>query len=172
MIRSTIFVSTIFILLAAATRLLPHPVNFTPILAVSLFAGAMLRNRTLAAVIPVGAMFVSDLFLGFHDLMLPIYALMVAMVVAGRGLQDNRSAGRIVGFSLVGSVVFFTVTNFLVWLTSGMYALNFAGLIQCYVMAIPFFTNQIAGDLLFNGVLFGSMAYLTHKQWVVAPVRA
>lgn len=171
MFRSTFFITTIFIIIAAATRLLPHPANFTPILAISLFAGAYLSNRTLAALIPVAAMFIADIFLGFHNLMLPIYALMVALSFAGRGLQENRTPLRIGGFTLAGSLVFFLVTNFLVWMTSGMYALNIAGLIQCYTMAIPFFQNQLAGDLFFSVVLFGSMHLLALKAMVPAEAK-
>jgi hypothetical protein len=109
--------------------------------------------------------------LGFHNLMLPIYALIIAMSFLGRsGLSENRSAMRVGGFTLVGSLVFFVVTNFLVWLTSGMYAMNSTGLIQCYTMAIPFFQNQLAGDLFFSAILFGSMHFLISRDLVLAKV--
>lgn len=171
MLRSTLFISSLFIIIAAATRLLPHPPNFTPLLAISLFGGAYLQNRFLAAFVPVGAMFLSDLFLGFHDLMIPIYFLMVGMSLVGRSLKENHSVLRVGAFSLGGSVLFFIVTNFLVWVSSGMYSLNIAGLVQSYTMAIPFFQNQVAGDLVYNTFLFGSMYYLTLNRWVVAPSR-
>jgi hypothetical protein len=165
MIRSTLFISLVFILGAALSRLLPHPANFTPVLAISLFSGAYLSSRWVAAIIPVAAVFLSDIFIGFHNLMLPIYLLLALGSVAGRGLA-NGSASRITFVTLAGSSVFFIVTNFLVWISSGMYTLDLPGLIQCYTLAIPFFQNQVAGDLIYSGVLFGSMHYLISRRWI------
>jgi hypothetical protein len=171
MFRSNLLTVVLFIIAAAATRLLPHPANFTPIIAISLFGGAYLAHRWMGALIPVAAMFVSDLILGFHDLMLPIYALMIAFSFLGRNLSNPSSAWKIGATSISSSVVFFVVTNFLVWLTSGMYTLDYSGLITCYIMAVPFLQNQILGDLLFSGILFGGMYYLVRSRLVAVTVK-
>ncbi|NCN09971.1 MAG: hypothetical protein GW938_09030 [Leptospira sp.] len=171
MFRSNLFIVILFILAASATRLLPHPPNFSPILAISLFGGAYLTHRWMAALIPVAAMFISDYFLGFHDLMLPIYALMVAFSFVGRSLSDNSGALKIGATTISSSLAFFAVTNFLVWLTSGMYTLDFSGLVACFVMAVPFLQNQILGDLFFSGILFGGMYYLVRNRLVAVTVK-
>ncbi|WCL50084.1 DUF6580 family putative transport protein [Leptospira sp. GIMC2001] len=170
MLRSTLFISVALILVAAATRLLPHPANFTPLIAISLFGGAYLANRFLAALIPVGAMFISDLVIGFHDLMIPIYLLMIVTSIVGRQLMNSESATKIGSYSIGSSLVFFVVTNFLVWISSGMYSLDMSGLITCFMMAIPFFQNQVLGDLLYTAFLFGSMILLQRQNLVLAPV--
>ncbi len=165
--RSTFFISFLFIFVAAFTRLIPHPPNFTPLIAISLFSGAYFSNRILSALTPVLAMFLSDLVLGFHDLMIPIYAIVALISLMGRSLNSNRTFLRIGGFTLTGSLFFFLSSNFLVWLTSGMYEQSLAGFLQCYILALPFYQNQLAGDLLYSASLFGLMHYLERSSWVV-----
>ena len=171
MLRSTLILSVVLILVAAATRLLPHPPNFTPLIAISLFGGAFLANRFLAALIPVGAMFLSDLVIGFHDLMIPIYVLMIVTSLVGRQLRNSQSALKIGGYSVGSSLVFFLVTNLFVWMSSGMYSLDVSGLIACYMMAIPFFQNQVMGDLLYTAFLFGTMILLQRQNLVLSPAQ-
>jgi hypothetical protein len=172
MFRSHLFVAIAFIFTVAATRLLPHPDNFSPMIAVSLFGGAYLTRRWMAVVIPILAMFVSDIFLGFHDLMIPIYAMMIGFSFLGRNLANDSSAFQIGATTVGSSLIFFIASNFLVWLTSGMYSLDLSGLIHCFMMAIPFFQNQILGDMLFSSVLFGGMYIMIRNRLVTATVRS
>ena len=130
------------ILLAVFARLIPHPANFTPIMAIALFAGALLPAR-LALVVPLAAIALSDLVLGhaFGAMTLVVLAALALGALLGRCLARNRTWTRTFGAALAGSIVFFVLTNFAVWALPGahaMYPLTIAGLVECYVMAIPF----------------------------------
>jgi hypothetical protein len=153
------------ILAAAFTRLLPNPPNFSPIEAMAMFAGAWLASRWLAMLVPVAAMFLSDAFLGFHSGMPVVYGSMAAIALASHyGLRRKVSVGRVAIFGLGGAVFFFVVTNFAVWLRSGMYPMTWEGLVACYVAAIPFFHNQLAGVAVYSTLLFGAWALIA-KRW-------
>jgi hypothetical protein len=149
---------------AAALRLLPHPPNFTPIGAMALFSGAYLGRRgAIALVAPLGALFLSDLVLGFYHGMATVYFSTALVVLIGALALQRRSALRIGAAALASSVLFFVLTNFGMWLSSGFYPRTLAGLEACYVAAIPFFQNTVAGDLLFSALLFGGFALLERK---------
>lgn len=146
------------ILVAAVMRLVPHPPNFSPIAAMALFSGAYLGRRALGFAAPLGAMLLSDLFLGFHPLMVIVYGSVALTVCLGWTISRRCSSFRIGLASLSGSVLFYTLTNFGVWAFSDMYPKTLAGLVSCYVAAIPFFQNSLAGDLVFTATLFGGFA--------------
>lgn len=141
---------------AAFSRLIPHPWNFTAIGAMALFGGAYFPSKRASLLVPLLSLLVSDLVLGFHSTMLFVYLPFVWMVVMGWSLRETKSPIRLVTASLVTSSVFFLVSNFGVWMTGGMYLPTWQGLADCYVAAIPFFGNQVMGDLFFSGVLFGT----------------
>ena len=179
---------TVAILIAAISRIIPHPFNFTPIAAMALFGGACLENKKLAFIIPLLAMFISDCILqaisgiGFHNTMFFVYGCFVITVGLGFMLRQNNNAGRTVLFSVISSSVFFVVTNFATWWLEGsngapLYAHTVQGLINCFVAAIPFynnsifesfFLNTIMGDLFYCGVLFGSLYFAKSKFPVLA----
>ncbi|EMP06881.1 hypothetical protein LEP1GSC124_1013 [Leptospira interrogans serovar Pyrogenes str. 200701872] len=138
MIRSKSLIVFSLILIAVASRYLPHPANFTPILAISLFAGAHFASKRLSLFLPVCALLISDLLIGFHDQMIPVYGISLLLVVAGWRLRISSSVSKIALWSLSGSVLFFLVTNFYVWL-AGYYSYDLNGLVQCFIMAVPFF---------------------------------
>src|SRR5689334_5558036 len=148
------------IVVAAALRLLPHPPNFTPIGAMALFSGAYLGRRPLAFVAPLGALLLSDLVLGFYHGQATVYFSVALIVLIGMGALARVSALRVLGAALASSVLFFVVTNFGMWLFSGFYPRSLAGLEACYVAAIPFFQNTVAGDLFYSALLFGGFALL------------
>lgn len=150
----------VMILLAALSRIIPHPPNFAPIVAMALFGGAYFNDKKLALVIPIFAMFISDLIIGLHSGMLIIYLTFVGIVAIGFLLRENKNFGRVAGLTIVSSVIFFVTTNFAVWMSDLMYPKTIEGLIACYVAAIPFFGNSLAGDLFYAGVLFGGYALL------------
>lgn len=139
------------------TRLLPHAPGFLPVAASALFAGRMLRIPALAIIVPVAAMAISGLVLGFEDwrVLLVVYAALALPAVAG--ILSRRWSGIIptAGVMVACSLVFFAASNFAVWAFSGMYSLDLAGLTQCYVAALPFLQNTVAGDLFWSAVLFG-----------------
>lgn len=140
-------------------RLFPHPFNVTPVMAMGLFAGTYFDKKWMAFVIPLASMFIADIFLGFHDTLLFVYGAIVLAVSIGFILRRSVSPLKVIAASVAGSVIFFTVSNFGVWLVSGYYPATWQGLITCYTMALPFFQRTLLGDLLFNGVLFISYWY-------------
>lgn len=171
MFNSRFIVCSFFVILGVVSRFLPHPPNFSPLMAIALFSGAHFTYKRDSLWVPLLAWFIGDIFLGFHALQPVIYSLILLMAIAGWLLRGRVKVWSVLGFSLAGSVVFFLVTNFFVWLTSGMYENTFSGLVQSYVMAIPFFHNSLLGDLVFNAVFFGSV-YLLEKKFILEPIKA
>ena len=145
------------VLLAALSRFLPHPPNVAPIMAIALFGGTYFEKRPALAV-PLAALLLSDLLLGFHRLMPIIYLCFMAMVLIGRWISKNKSAPRIAVAALASSFGFFVVTNFGVWAFESLYPKTWAGLVACYVAAIPFLQNSLAGDAAYTLILFGGLA--------------
>ncbi|EMI57479.1 DUF6580 family putative transport protein [Rhodopirellula sallentina] len=158
------------VVVAVASRLLPHPPNFTPMAAIGIFAGAVCLRPAIAAAVIVGSMLISDMFLGFHPLMPVIYGCLLMNLVIGarfvrgaNGLSMNAaSCGRIVTGSLIGSVLFFLTTNFAHYVS--FYPPTLEGLVACYTAAIPFFQFTLSGDLVYTGVLFGAYALVGVKS--------
>jgi hypothetical protein len=145
------------ILVAALSRLLPHPPNFTPIAALALFGGAQFANPRAAFLVPLVAMLLSDLILGFTNLTPVIYGCFALTVCLGFWVRRRRDVGRIAVAALAGSLLFFVITNFAVWAASGLYPRTLAGLVECYIAALPFFRNTLAGDLFYSAILFGGL---------------
>jgi hypothetical protein len=153
----TVF-ALVIILIAAALRIAPHPWNFTPIGAMALFSGAVVRDRRIALLFPILTLFLGDIFVGFHKLMPVVYASFLLSVLIGRWLQNHRTLARITGATLLGAAQFFIVTNFAVWALGSFYPRTLAGLAACYVAGIPFFWNTLAGDAFYVVVFFGGFA--------------
>jgi hypothetical protein len=160
MLKPRLLALVSIILMAAAARLIPHPPNMTPIAAVALFGGAYFADRRLAFLVPLAALFLSDLVIGFHPHMEIVYLSFALIVAIGLWLQKNRTAFPIAGAVLFSSVLFFAVTNFGVWAFGTMYPMTWDGLAACYVAAIPFFRNELLGDALYATALFGGFALL------------
>jgi hypothetical protein len=159
------------ILLAALSRLLPHPPNFSPVEAIALFGGAYFASRRWALAAPLVALLVSDLALaamlgdGYASYVggisfWSVYACIALSTAMGFGLRGRVGAVRLLGYSLAGSVLFFAVTNFAAWLGSPGYPQTAAGLAAAYVAGIPFFQWTVLGTLAYAAVLFGGFALL------------
>jgi hypothetical protein len=151
------------VLIGAALRLVPHPSNFSPIGAMALFGGAHLARRSrlsqvLAFVLPLAAMLLSDAVLGFHNQMVAVYGSFLLVTALGYGLRAKPAAGRVALASVAGSLIFFVITNFSMWAEGGWYERSAKGLATCYIAAVPFLQNSLAGDLFFTAVLFGGYA--------------
>lgn len=151
---------SIMIVMAALSRLLPHPFNFTPIESMALFGSAYFASRWLSIAMPLLAMLLADYFLGFHDGMPVVYGTIVLISLIGFGLRGKVTALRVASFGLVSATLFFLITNFSVWAGSGMYPMNTSGLIACFVAGIPFFHWQLAGVATYSMILFGGFALL------------
>ncbi|MDX1407632.1 MAG: DUF6580 family putative transport protein [Saprospiraceae bacterium] len=183
-LRENFALVVILIVFAAMTRLIPHWPNFTAVGAMALFGGAYL-SRKFAFLIPLIALFVSDLVLnnlmyaplhpesveGFQIFYLDslwIYGAFVLIVLLGQTLLKRRSIPRLAGATVLTSVSFFLITNFGVWASSVMYPKTWAGLIACFEAGIPFFWNTLAGDAFFVTVLFGGYALIAARQQAAA----
>ena len=160
------------IVAAAAFRLVPHFPNFTPIGAMALFGGAYFGKRGLAFVAPIAAMLLSDAIIGFHSGILFVYASVALIVLLGQLALSRPTVLRVGAAALTSSVLFFVITNFGTWLLSGMYPMTLSGLAACYVAAIPFFQNTIAGDLFYSALLFGGFALLERSVPALRPQAA
>ena len=145
---------------AAVMRLVPHPPNFAPIGAMALFSGTYLGRRPLAFAAPLGALLLSDAIIGFYAGMAFVYTSVALIVLIGWAVRVRVSPLRVGAAALASSVAFFVVTNFGTWLSSGMYPHDAAGLVACYVAAIPLFQNTVAGDIVYSALLFGGFALL------------
>lgn len=161
-------VITLLILLAAMSRLLPHPPNFSPIGGMALFGAAYYSRRSVAYLIPILAMWISDLainnilysqyfdhFVWFYSGAIFTYGAFLLIVVYGRLILKKIRIANLVAAALGASVIFFLVSNFGVWLSSGMYPHSISGLMSCYAAGIPFFRNTLLGNLFCSGLLFG-----------------
>ena len=162
------WVITLMIFGAAFVRLIPHPPNFAPIAAMALFGGAYFNKKWAAFIVPIAAMFVTDLILGFHSTMWAVYLSFAAIVVIGMLMIKQKKVTNILLASVTSSVVFFIVTNFGAWLSSPFYAKTSAGLVACYTAAIPFFHQTLLSDLFFVGILFGAYHIIKSKYPVLA----
>ncbi|KAB2879371.1 hypothetical protein F9K33_09655 [bacterium] len=149
---------TIFaVLMIAMCRLLPHPWNFVPVSATAIFGGIYL-NKKWAFILPIASMAIADIFLGFSLFDMPfVYGSILLAVLIGIWIgtrRKNKAAftASLVSGTLGSSLIFYIVTNFGSWLTLGLYTKDLSGLIQSYVMALPFFRNSLAGDMFFVSI--------------------
>ena len=155
------------VLAAALSRLVPHPFNFSPVAGMALFAGATMGKKSWAFIVPLGALFLSDLcfqlftsvpgFYGWSQLV--NYGAFALIVGVGIVALRKISVRNVLLSSLGASILFFLVSNFGVWLVAGgvaPYTHDGAGLLNTYLLGIPFFGNTILGDMVTSGVLFGA----------------
>ncbi len=157
--NSRFWLSLGLVIAGVALRVMPHPWNFAPIGAIALFAGAHFERRFFAITIPLVTLFIGDSIVGYHTLMPVIYATYALIAVIGMLLRDRRNSIPAIGGSvLLSATIFYVVTNFAVWAIGTRYAKTMAGLIACYVAAIPYFGNTLVSDALFTACFFGIFA--------------
>lgn len=146
-----------FVIMAVLVRLLPHPPNFTPIIALALFGSTTFTNKWLGISLPLIAMGISDMYLGFYGISYWVYGSFFLISILGTYWKKIKVTN-----VLTSSLIFFIITNFGVWVMGG-YPKDITGLILCYTMAIPFFTNTIAGTLFFSYLLKWTFTYCENK---------
>jgi hypothetical protein len=154
------------ILAVAASRLIPHPPNFTPIAALALFGGASFGSGRAAFFVPLAGLFSSDLALGFYSITPVVYGSFALITCLGFWLRRRQTVWRLAGTSVAGAVLFFAMTNFGVWVIGDLYPRTWSGLGNCFVAAIPFFRNTLLSDLFYSALLFWGLA-LAEKRWPV-----
>ena len=156
-LRVDLLLIGLLVALGVAARLAPHALNVSPIMASALFAGFVLQRRALSPAVPIAALLISDLALGFYDwrVALVVYAAMTLPTLVGVLARRQRLAYVVLPAVLSGSLIFFVTTNFAVWAFSGLYSHDWPGLVQCYIAALPFLKSTVAGDLFWSALLFG-----------------
>ena len=148
----------------ALFRVLPHPPNVSPVAAMALFGGAYFADKRMAFILPFLALILSDLVIGFHNTMFFVYAGFALTVGIGIWMQKKITANRVAASAVGASLLFFIITNFGAWMmSSGLYPMTAAGLMQAYVAGIPFLQNSLLGDLAFTAVMFGGFALLQRQ---------
>jgi len=177
------------VLVAALSRLVPHLPNCTALGALAVFGAAYFRPRWLAFAVPLAAWFLSDVALeftyrfgllggwlansrGFYSNMWVVYATITLIAALAMILQRKRSLLTTSASVLAGSLIFFVITNFAVWVGSTLYPQTAAGLVTCYTAAIPFFHYTMLGDVCFATALFGGFALLQRAYPALQPTAA
>ncbi len=180
--KQLVFIAAGLILLAAVSRLIPHPPNFAPIASLAIFGGTVINNKKYALILPLGALLLSDILFelftstkGFYDISQTfVYGAFILITFLATKIK-TASTKNILFACLWSSAIFFILSNFGVWLTGVFYPKTLAGLMQCYTAAIPFYKNEFFGNMLLNtfmsnifytAVLFG--AYAVIKKTVVS----
>jgi len=152
------------VVLGACARLAPHPWNFTPMMAIGLFAGSQARKATTAVLVTLLALVLSDAVLGFYSGFWYVYAAALIPVLFGRVIRNRSGAGAIATAALASSLSFFIITNLMVWATGQLYPHTLGGLTECYLAGIPFYRNQVLGDAVYTVAIFGGYAAL-NRWW-------
>ena len=152
-------IAVALVTLAAVARLLPHLPNATPIAAMALFGGAILPKKW-GWILPVVAMLATDAILGWYTLpiMAAVYGSFILTNLIGTAVRPKLNISTVLGGSLAGSLLFFTLTNFAVWAWTPMYQPTLSGLVTCYAAALLFFRNTVVGDLGYTVAIFGTYA--------------
>lgn len=168
--KINIITALYLITFAVILRLLPHPANFAPIAAVSIFGGAILP-RYVGLWVPLAAMMASDMVLGFHKLIPVTWGCYLLIALASSTWLKKPRLAKGAFLTVSASVFFFVVTNFAVWVQGSLYAHNWAGLSQCYTMALPFFRNTLLSDMVYTAGLFTVYAFarqLSYKAFGIS----
>jgi hypothetical protein len=145
----------------ALARLIPHPWNFTPMMALALYAGAKSTKLRTGVFVTLLALLLSDAVMGFYRGMWYVYAASLIPVLLGRFIRRHDSISVIVPAALLSSLSFFGITNFMVWATGNFYPHTASGLGACFAAGIPFYRNQLLGDAFYTVAIFGSHAILS-----------
>lgn len=173
------------LVLAAFSRLVPHPMNFAPIGAMALFAGAYFRSRWAAYLLPILALWLSDVYINnvmyaeyyqgggwFTTDMAWVYGTMLATVLLGQLIIRKVTVGRVALAAVAASVLFYLTTNLACWPGNPAYTQDLAGLGACYAAGLPFFKGTLMGNLFYSAVLFGAFELVQRRMPLLAPVRA
>ena len=153
-LKKEIFPISLILILAFA-RLIPHPPNFTPIIAVAIMSGYFFKNINLSFLVLIVAMLLSDLFIGFYENVFFVYASLLLITFVFYKISKKINFKNLFIYSFAGSLIFFIVSNFGVWVLGSpgvnniAYAKDFNGLVECYILAIPFFGNTFLSTLIF-----------------------
>jgi len=150
-----IIITFLFIsIILALGRIIPHPPNFTPILATAIYTPYMVNDKWIAVLIPLSAMFIADIIIGFHPYMLWVYgAIGLSTLISNWSMRFNKKYIQLGVMAILSSILFFIITNFAVWAIWDYYPKTIDGLIICYIKAIPFFQNTLLGTIIYTAII-------------------
>ena len=173
-----VFISLV-IIIAALSRMIPHPLNFAPMCAIALFGAAHFSNRWLGFIIPISATFLSDLFINNYIYQSESFIIsfnfwsygsyLLIIIFSLSIYKKNVSLFNLSAGAFGSSLIFYLISNFGVWLTGAMYPLNFQGLVSCYAAAIPFFGNTLMSTFFYFFILFGGYYAVQKKNIILKP---
>jgi len=176
-LNTRFFALSAAIFIAALSRLIPHPADFTPLGAMALFGGCYFKDKRKAYLVPILALWVSDIILNsvlyFHKLtffysgFLWTYSCFALIVLIGTFMKRVTFKNVILA-TITAALLHWLVSDFGVWLNGGIYPANLQGFIACYVAALPFLKNMLAANLIFGGVMFGAFEWAQKKYTVLA----
>ena len=142
-----------FTLLLVLSRVVPHPPNFTPILAGIIFLPFIKKDFIFSMIVPIAVMLISDFIIGMHSLMFWTYLpILILSFLAFYFYQD--SFWRVINLAIFSPIIFFILSNFGVWVNSAKYSRDFSGLVECYIYAIPFYASSAISCILFSIVFY------------------
>lgn len=144
--------------------------NFTPIAAIALLGGTLLNRKLSAVLIPLLALLLSDMIIGFHSYMPAVYISFTITAIIGFAVRKNVSILSVFSASIASSLIFYFITNLAVWYSSPFYTQDISGLTRCYIMGLPFLRNEAIGDLFFNSAFFGIYYLACRKFTILAKV--
>lgn len=153
--------SIILILALVFSRLIPHPPNFTPIIAIAIIGNHFLKNINVTFLVILSSMILSDFILGLHKTIFFTYLSLIIIIFIMSKLDKKISSRNLVAFSLGGSLLFYLISNLGVWILSDVYEKNLIGLFNCYVLALPFLKNSILSTIFFS-----YLSYWSHIRFV------
>jgi len=150
-----IIITFLFIsIILALGRIIPHPPNFTPILATAIYTPYIVNDKWIAVLIPLSAMFIADIIIGFHPYMLWVYgAIGLSTLISNWSMRFNKKYIQLGVMAILSSILFFIITNFAVWAIWDYYPKTIDGLIICYIKAIPFFQNTLLGTIIYTAII-------------------
>ena len=160
----------VLVLLLAFSRLIPHPPNFTPVVAVAIMSGYLFKNIYISFAVLITSMLLADAFIGFYKNMFFVYFSLILISYIFYKISSNINSKNLFIFSLLGTIVFFIISNFGVWILGGLgpnnlpYDKNLNGLLECYILAIPFIKNTMLSTLVFTyGAYIANIFFIKKK---------
>lgn len=183
--KSSLSIICLFIFVAALSRILPHPPNFTAAGAMALFGAYYFKNKAWSFAIPILALWFSDIILNnivyseagstftlFNAGMIWVYGAFIAMIVFGIFFLKKINLSRLLFSGVIVGVIFFLISNFGVWLTSTMYPDTWTGLIACYTAGLAFLRNSIIGNIFYVTLFFAAYEWMVNRKSILVFPRA
>ncbi len=151
---------TMLIMILVFSRLIPHPPNFTPIISVAILCGIIFETLLISVIVLIGSMFISDLIIGLHSGIMHIYICLIFISYLFFKFSKKINYKNLIFYSFLGSIIFFLYSNFIVWISSGLYSKDLKGILECYILAIPFFSNTLFSTIFYSYITFIAINFI------------